>query len=32
MIATMIYKLTKEAAIEQLEAAGLGPNYTTRVF
>jgi len=30
MIATMIYKLTKDATIEQLEAAGLGPNYAQR--
>ncbi|KIL36776.1 CotJC [Cohnella kolymensis] len=27
MIATMIYKLTKDANVEQLEAAGLGANY-----
>lgn len=27
MIATMIYKLTKDATVEQLEAAGLGPHY-----
>jgi spore coat protein JC len=30
MIATMIYKLTKDASISELEAAGLGPNYATR--
>ncbi|GGG04563.1 hypothetical protein GCM10010912_56650 [Paenibacillus albidus] len=30
MIATMIYKLTKDATVEQLEAAGLGPNYAQR--
>ncbi|MDG0790250.1 manganese catalase family protein [Cohnella ginsengisoli] len=30
MIATMIYKLTKDASVEQLEAAGLGPNYAVR--
>lgn len=28
MIATMIYKLTKDATVEQLEAAGLGPHYS----
>ncbi|SIQ92453.1 spore coat protein JC [Paenibacillus macquariensis] len=27
MIATMIYKLTKDASVEQLKAAGLGPHY-----
>lgn len=27
MIATMVYKLTKDATIEQLEAAGLAPHY-----
>ena len=27
MISTMIYQLTKDATIEELEAAGLGPNY-----
>lgn len=27
MIATMIYKLTKDASVEQLEAAGLGPHF-----
>ena len=27
MISTMIYQLTKDAAIEELEAAGLGTNY-----
>lgn len=27
MIATMIYKLTKDATVEQLEAAGLGAHY-----
>lgn len=26
----MIYKLTKDASICELEAAGLGPNYATR--
>ncbi|EFM10199.1 MULTISPECIES: manganese catalase family protein [Paenibacillus] len=30
MIATMVYKLTKDASVEQLEAAGLGPNYAQR--
>lgn len=30
MIATMIYKLTKDASVEQLEAAGLGANYAQR--
>ncbi|TYP71189.1 manganese catalase family protein [Paenibacillus methanolicus] len=30
MIATMIYKLTKDATVEQLEAAGLGANYAQR--
>ncbi|AJY77811.1 manganese catalase family protein [Paenibacillus beijingensis] len=30
MIATMVYKLTKDATVEQLEAAGLGPNYAQR--
>jgi spore coat protein JC len=28
MIATMVYKLTKDATVEQLEAAGLGPHYS----
>ena len=28
MIATMIYKLTKDATVDQLEAAGLGPHYS----
>lgn len=28
MIATMIYKLTKDATVKQLEAAGLGPHYS----
>ncbi|MFC3798408.1 manganese catalase family protein [Cohnella sp. GCM10012308] len=27
MIATMIYKLTKDASVEQMEAAGLGPHF-----
>ena len=27
MISTMIYQLTKDATIEELEAAGLGTNY-----
>ncbi|AOZ93850.1 manganese catalase family protein [Paenibacillus crassostreae] len=27
MIATMIYKLTKDATVEQLKAVGLGPHY-----
>lgn len=27
MIATMIYKLTKDASVEELKAAGLGPHY-----
>lgn len=27
MIATMVYKLTKDATVEQLEAAGLGAHY-----
>ncbi|MFP4974279.1 manganese catalase family protein [Paenibacillus sp. CN-4] len=30
MIATMIYKLTKDATVEQLEEAGLGANYAQR--
>lgn len=30
MIATMVYKLTKDASVEQLELAGLGPNYAVR--
>lgn len=30
MIATMIYKLTKDASVDQLEEAGLGPNYAQR--
>jgi spore coat protein JC len=30
MIATMIYKLTKDASVQELEAAGLGPNYAQR--
>jgi len=30
MIATMVYKLTKDASVEQLEAAGLGANYAAR--
>lgn len=29
MIATMIYKLTKDATPEQLEEAGLGPHYVS---
>ncbi|WP_338554107.1 manganese catalase family protein [Paenibacillus sp. KS-LC4] len=29
MIATMIYKLTKDATPQQLEAAGLGPHYVS---
>ncbi len=28
MIATMIYKLTKDATVEQMEAAGLGAHYS----
>ncbi|EXX91585.1 CotJC [Paenibacillus darwinianus] len=28
MIATMIYKLTKDATVDQMEAAGLGAHYT----
>lgn len=27
MIATMVYKLTKDLAVEQIEAAGLGAHY-----
>ena len=27
MISTMIYQLTKDASIEELESVGLGPNY-----
>lgn len=30
MIATMIYKLTKDASVQELEAAGLGANYAQR--
>jgi spore coat protein JC len=30
MIATMVYKLTKDATVEQLKAAGLGDNYAQR--
>lgn len=30
MIATMIYKLTKDASVQELEAGGLGANYAAR--
>ncbi|WP_151735443.1 manganese catalase family protein [Paenibacillus tengchongensis] len=30
MIATMVYKLTKDASVHELEAAGLGANYAQR--
>lgn len=29
MIATMVYKLTKDASVEQMEAAGLGSHYAS---